>query len=124
MNALNSSVHCDLHEIWDAYERDPDLWVAIVTGAGERAFCSGNDLKVTAKGGDMSIPPSGFAGLCARFDRAKPVIAAVNGVAMGGGPLIVLASDLAVAEDKARFELPEAKVGLYSAAGGDRKSVV
>src|SRR3546814_6331474 len=82
MNALHSAVHFELHEIWDAYERDPDLWVAIVTGAGERAFCSGNDLKVTAKGGDMSIPPSGFAGLCARFDRAKPVIAAVNGVAI------------------------------------------
>src|SRR3546814_480451 len=118
MNALHSAVHFALHEIWDAYERDPDLWVAIVTGAGERAFCSGNDLKVTAKGGDMSIPPSGFAGLCARFDRAKPVIAAVNGVAMGGGLEIVLACDLAVAEDKARFALPEVKVGLYAAAGG------
>src|SRR3546814_16286053 len=81
----HSAVHFELHEIWDAYERDPDLWVAIVTGAGERALCSGNDLKVTAKGGDMSIPPSGFAGLCARFDRAQPVIAVVNGVAMGGG---------------------------------------
>src|SRR3546814_14448236 len=66
----------------------------------------------------MSIPPSGFAGLCARFDRAKPVIAAVNGVAMGGGLEIVLACDLAVAEDKARFALPEVKVGLYAAAGG------
>ena len=118
MNALYSAVHFELHEIWDEYERDPDLWVAIVTGAGDRAFCSGNDLKVTAKGGDMSMPPSGFAGLCARFDRTKPVIAAVNGVAMGGGLEIVLACDLAVAEDKARFALPEVKVGLYAAAGG------
>lgn len=118
MNALHSAVHFQLHEIWDDFERDRDLWVGIVTGAGERAFCSGNDLKVTAKGGDMSIPPSGFAGLCARFDRTKPVIAAVNGVAMGGGLEIVLACDLAVAEDKARFALPEVKVGLYAAAGG------
>jgi enoyl-CoA hydratase/carnithine racemase len=118
MNALHSAVHFELHEIWDEFERDPDLWVGIVTGAGERAFCSGNDLKVTAKGGDMSIPPSGFAGLCARFDRTKPVIAAVNGVAMGGGLEIVLACDLAVAGDKARFALPEVKVGLYAAAGG------
>lgn len=118
MNALYSAVHFELHEVWDEFERDPDLWVAIVTGAGDRAFCSGNDLKVTARGGDLSMPPSGFAGLCARFDRTKPVIAAVNGVAMGGGLEIVLACDLAVAEDKARFALPEVKVGLYAAAGG------
>ena len=118
MNALHSGVHFELHEIWDSFEQDPDLWVAIITGAGDRAFCSGNDLKVTAKGGDMSIPPTGFAGLCNRFDRKKPVIAAVNGVAMGGGLEIILASDLAVAADSATFALPEVKVGLYAAAGG------
>ena len=118
MNALFSAAHFELHEIWDDFDRDPDLWVAIVTGAGDRAFCSGNDLKVTAKGGDMAIPPSGFAGLCSRFDRTKPVIAAVNGVAMGGGLEIVLACDLAIATASARFALPEVKVGLYAAAGG------
>lgn len=118
MNALFSGVHFELHEIWDDFERDPDLWVAIVTGAGDRAFCSGNDLKVTAKGGDMSIPSSGFAGLCSRFERTKPVIVAVNGVAMGGGLEIVLACDLAIAATSARFALPEVKVGLYAAAGG------
>lgn len=118
MNALHSAVHFQLHEIWDEFERDPDLWVGIVTGAGDRAFCSGNDLKITAKGGDMAQPPTGFAGLCGRFDRTKPIIAAVNGVAMGGGLEIVLAADLAVAEEKARFALPEVRVGLYAAAGG------
>jgi len=118
MNALHSAVHFELHEIWDEFERDPELWVAIVTGAGERAFCSGNDLKVTAKGGDMSNPRSGFAGLTSRFDRRKPIIAAVNGVAMGGGLEIVLACDLAVAANNARFALPEVRVGLYAAAGG------
>ena len=118
MNALHSAVHFALHEIWDEYEADPDLWVAIITGAGERAFCSGNDLKVTAKGGDMSIPPSGFAGLCNRLNRTKPVIAAVNGVAMGGGLEIALASDLVIADEQARFALPEVKVGLFAAAGG------
>jgi acetyl-CoA C-acetyltransferase len=118
MNALYSAVHFELHEIWDAFERDDDLWVAIVTGAGDRAFCSGNDLKVTAKGGDLTMPPTGFAGLCERFDRTKPVIAAVNGVAMGGGLEIILACDLAVAEEQARFALPEVRVGLYAAAGG------
>lgn len=118
LNALHSAVHFQLHEIWDSFEREPDLWIGIVTGAGDRAFCSGNDLKVTARGGDHSSPPSGFAGLCSRFDRTKPVIAAVNGVAMGGGLEIVLACDLAVAEEKARFALPEVRVGLYAAAGG------
>jgi acetyl-CoA C-acetyltransferase len=118
MNALHSAVHFALHEIWDDYEADPDLWVAIITGAGDRAFCSGNDLKVTAKGGDMSIPPSGFAGLCNRLERTKPVIAAVNGVAMGGGLEIALACDLVIADERASFALPEVKVGLFAAAGG------
>jgi len=118
MNALHSGIHFALHEIWDEYEADPDLWVAIVTGSGDRAFCSGNDLKVTARGGDMSTPPSGFAGLCNRFHRTKPVIAAVNGVAMGGGLEIVLASDIAIADERAKFALPEVKVGLFAAAGG------
>jgi len=118
MNALHSAAHFELHEIWDEFERDPDLWAAIITGTGDRAFCSGNDLKATARGGDMTTPPSGFAGLCARFDRQKPVIAAVNGVAMGGGMEIVLACDLAIADEAATFALPEVKVGLFAAAGG------
>ena len=118
MNALHSAAHFELHEIWDAFEADRDLWVGIITGAGERAFCSGNDLKATARGDDMTTPGSGFAGLCARFNREKPVIAAVNGVAMGGGLEIVLACDLAVADETARFALPEVRVGLFAAAGG------
>ena len=117
-NALHSAHHFALHEIWDAFEADPDLWVAIVTGAGDRAFCSGNDLKVTAQGGDMAMPASGFAGLSSRFDRTKPIIAAVNGVAMGGGLEIVLACDLAIADARATLALPEVKVGLFAAAGG------
>lgn len=118
MNALHSAAHFELHEIWDEFERDADLWIAIITGAGERAFCSGNDLKATARGADHTSPFSGFAGLCSRFNREKPIIAAVNGVAMGGGLEIVLACDLAVADEKARFALPEVKVGLFAAAGG------
>lgn len=117
-NALHSAAHFELAEIFDAFEVDQDLWVAIITGAGDKAFCSGNDLKVTASGGDMSMPPSGFAGLCARTNREKPVIAAVNGVAMGGGLEIVLACDVALASVNASFALPEVKVGLFAAAGG------
>jgi len=117
-NALHSAAHFELAEIFDAYENDQDLWVAIITGVGDKAFCSGNDLKVTASGGDMSTPNSGFAGLCARTDREKPIIAAVNGVAMGGGLEIVLACDIALASANATFALPEVKVGLFAAAGG------
>jgi len=117
-NALHSAAHFELAEIFDEFEADKDLWVAIITGTGEKAFCSGNDLKVTASGGDMSTPSSGFAGLCARTNREKPVIAAVNGVGMGGGLEIVLACDVALASSNATFALPEVKVGLFAAAGG------
>jgi acetyl-CoA C-acetyltransferase len=96
--------------------------VAIITGAGERAFSSGNDLKYTAevmaRGERLEVPVSGFAGLTARFDLNKPVIAAVNGVAMGGGFEIALACDLIVASENASFALPEPKVGLAALAGG------
>lgn len=118
MNALHSPAHYELHEIFDLYEADRELWVAILTGAGGKAFSAGNDLKATASGGDTSWAKSGFAGLTERFDRAKPVIAAVEGVAFGGGLEIVLACDLAVAGTTARFALPEVKVGLFAAAGG------
>jgi len=117
-NALHSAAHFELDGVFTAFEADQDLWIAIITGAGEKAFCSGNDLKVTASGGDMSTPPSGFAGLCSRSNREKPVIAAVNGVAMGGGLEIVLACDVALASSNATFALPEVKVGLFAAAGG------
>jgi crotonobetainyl-CoA hydratase len=92
--------------------------VAIVTGAGERAFSAGNDLKHQAMGGKMGNPPSGFAGLANRFDLNKPLIAAVNGVAMGGGFEIALACDLIIASENAVFALPEPKVGLAALAGG------
>jgi enoyl-CoA hydratase/carnithine racemase len=118
MNALHPPAHYELHEIFDAFAADREQWVAIVTGAGERAFSAGNDLKYQASGGKMSVPPSGFAGLVSRFDLVKPVIAAVNGIAMGGGFEIALACDLIVAAENAVFALPEPRVGLAALAGG------
>jgi crotonobetainyl-CoA hydratase len=118
MNALHSPAHFELHEAFDAFAADPEQWVAIVTGAGERAFSAGNDLKHQASGGRMESPPSGFAGLTSRFDLTKPVIAAVNGVAMGGGFEIALACDLIIASEAAVFALPEPRVGLAALAGG------
>ena len=118
MNALHSPMHFELDEAFNAFAADPEQWVGIVTGAGERAFSAGNDLKHQATGGKMGSPPSGFAGLTSRFDLDKPLIAAVNGVAMGGGFEIALACDLIIASDNAVFALPEPKVGLAALAGG------
>ena len=118
MNALHSDAHFELAEVFDAFAADKDQWVGIVTGAGERAFSAGNDLKHQATGGKMGSPPSGFAGLTSRFDLNKPLIAAVNGVAMGGGFEIALACDIIIASETAVFALPEPRVGLAALAGG------
>jgi enoyl-CoA hydratase/carnithine racemase len=118
MNALHSPSHFEMDEALNAFAADPDQWVAIITGAGERAFSAGNDLKWQATGGKMGSPPSGFAGLTSRFDLNKPLIAAVNGVAMGGGFEIALACDLIIAAEGAVFALPEPRVGLAALAGG------
>jgi len=119
MNALHPPANRELAQIFDDFEADPEQWVAIITGAGPRAFSAGNDLKFQAEGGDMSgQPETGFAGLTARYDMEKPVIAAVNGVAMGGGFEICLACDLIVAAENAVFALPEPRVGLAAIAGG------
>ena len=118
LNALHPPANRELAKAFDDFAADPELWVAILTGAG-RGFCAGNDLKHQATGGDMSgQPATGFAGLTGRTDLLKPVIAAVNGVAMGGGFEIALACDLIVASEDATFALPEPRVGLAALAGG------
>jgi crotonobetainyl-CoA hydratase len=118
LNALHSDAHQELAGVWDEFAARDDLWVGIVTGAGERAFSAGNDLKVTAAGKRGPNPPSGFGGLCSRFDLNKPLIAAVNGIAMGGGFEIALACDIIIAAENAIFALPEPRVGLIAGAGG------
>ncbi len=120
MNALHPMANTELSAVFDDFQADPDLWVAIITGAGDRAFSAGNDLKFQAAAGGHrpAHPATGFAGLTARWDLDKPVIAAVNGVAMGGGFEIALACDLIIASDNATFALPEPKVGLAALAGG------
>ena len=119
MNALHPPANFELEEVFDEFAADPELWVAIITGAGDRAFSAGNDLKYTAQHkGRLEVNPMGFAGLTARYDNPKPVIAAVNGVAMGGGFEIALACDLIVAAENAVFALPEPRLGLAALAGG------
>lgn len=123
MNALHLEAHFELKEIWEDFRDDSDMWVAILTGAGDRAFSAGNDLKVTAQrtanGTDtkgQARPP--FGRITRDFDCPKPMIAAVNGVAVGGGLEMALACDIIVAAEHARFGLPEPRVGLMAGAGG------
>ena len=118
MNALHPPANEELSRVWDDVADDPDVRVAILTGAGDRAFSAGNDLKWTAQHGVPRMPKGGFGGLVARDDLWKPLIAAVNGVALGGGLEIALACDIIVAAENARLGLPEPRVGLMAAAGG------
>lgn len=118
MNACHPPANRELAEAFDDFAADKDQWVAIITGEGDRAFCAGNDLKYQASGGEMFAVPAGFGGLTARFDNPKPIIAAVNGIAMGGGFEIALACDLIIAAENAVFALPEPRVGLAALAGG------
>ena len=118
LNALHSEAHHELERVWDEFAAREDLWVGIVTGAGRRAFSAGNDLKVQAAGKRGPRPKTGFGGLAYRFDLEKPLVAAVNGVAMGGGFEMALACDLIVASENAVFALPEPRVGLIAGGGG------
>jgi dehydration protein DpgD len=118
MNALHPPANEELVRVWDDVTADDGVWVAILTGAGERAFSAGNDLKWTATHDTVRLPETGFGGLTARTDLVKPLIAAVNGVALGGGFELALACDIVVAAEHATFGLPEPRVGLVAAAGG------
>ena len=117
-NSLHPMANDELDHVFDAYFADDDLWVAILTGAGDRAFSAGNDLIYSASRQPMWVPKNGFAGLTSRRHLPKPVIAAVNGYAMGGGCEIALACHLVVADATAQFALSEVKVGLVAGAGG------
>jgi crotonobetainyl-CoA hydratase len=121
-NCVNLAVHTGIGEALEEAERDPGVWAVILTGAGDKAFCAGADLKAVARG-EKVVPDDpqraawGFAGYV-KHHISKPTIAAVNGVALGGGTEITLASDLAVAASTATFGLPEVKRGIIAGAGG------
>jgi enoyl-CoA hydratase/carnithine racemase len=119
-NAVTPEMHQALADSFDSFASDPDQWIAIITGAGDKAFCAGSDLKRAAGAG---IPHTfkwsgGYGGIVSRFDLTKPVIAAVNGFAMGGGFEIALACDVVIAADTALFGLPEPAVGVAAVGGG------
>jgi crotonobetainyl-CoA hydratase len=117
-NAIDAATSRELGEAFTAFRDDPELRVAIVTGAGARFFSAGWDLKAAAAGDDRDWGVGGFAGLTELFDLDKPVIAAVNGYAAGGGFELTLACDLVVAAEGATFFLPEVNLGFVADAGG------
>lgn len=119
MNAINIEMHHELQTAFDAFAADPAQEICIITGAGSRAFCAGSDLKAAAAAaGHPRYPRNGYAGLIERFDCPKPFIAAVNGVALGGGFEVALACDLIIASENASFGLPEPLVGAVALGGG------
>ena len=113
-NSLNSAACHELSAIWDEFEADPELWIAIVTGAGDKAFCAGHDLS-----DDDPMPATGWAGLSLRTTPiSKPMIAAVNGHAFGGGFELALACDIVVVDERANFAMSEPRVGFVALGGG------
>jgi len=120
LNALHTPMHAELQLALDAFAADGAQHICVVTGAGDRAFCAGSDLKAAARSGVVggAYPKNGYAGLIERFDLNKPLIAAVNGLALGGGFEIALSCDIIVASEHARFALPEPLVGAVALGGG------
>ncbi len=119
-NAVNGAVSIAVGDALEQAQHDPDIRAVVITGAGDKSFCAGADLKAVARRENLYHPDHGewgFAGYVHHFID-KPTIAAVNGTALGGGTELALASDLVVAEERAKFGLPEVKVGLIAAAGG------
>ncbi|KAG9229363.1 enoyl-CoA hydratase-like protein [Amylocarpus encephaloides] len=124
MNSIPSASHWEAQTLLNWYDNEPSLQVCIITGSGSKAFCSGQDLieqaafMINPPPVQMRRhPPTGFCGISRRAGR-KPIIAAVNGFALGGGTEIILNCDIIVASPSASFGLPEVSVGLYAAAGG------
>lgn len=122
LNAVDLATEAELIRIWDHIERNNDIRVVVLTGAGERSFCAGADLKNTSnlKGVDYwaASRPGGFGGIALRETLNVPVIAKVNGFALGGGFEMVLGCDLVVACEEASFGLPEPLVGRLPLDGG------
>jgi crotonobetainyl-CoA hydratase/dehydration protein DpgD len=126
MNALNLRAHEELQAIWEDFESDDSLWLGVLAGEGTKAFSVGQDLKELVDRTDGGEAASSFGSrgrpgwprLTERFSLSKPIIAKVNGYALGGGLELALACDIIVASHCATFGLPEARLGLVAGAGG------
>lgn len=119
LNAINQSMHDELQRAFDQFSEDDEQYLCVIAGAGERAFSAGSDLKAIAQARTPNVyPRSGYAGLIERFDLDKPLIAAVDGVAVGGGFEIALSCDILIATERSRFGLPEPLIGAVALGGG------
>ncbi|MBQ1434456.1 MAG: enoyl-CoA hydratase/isomerase family protein [Clostridia bacterium] len=123
LNAVSQACFRELYEFLCEAEEDPDIKVIILTGAGRKAFISGADISEFSSSGTTSALKTRWADLAANKleTGAKPVIAAVNGYAFGGGFEITLACDIRIASENARFGLPEPKLGLIPGLGGTQR---
>mmetsp|Transcript_40094 Transcript_40094/g.90496 ORF Transcript_40094/g.90496 Transcript_40094/m.90496 type:complete len:264 (+) Transcript_40094:65-856(+) len=117
MNAVSGTVSSQMEGHLEAFEADDELWIGIIESSHPKVFCAGADLKAVSKKENIVTKKGGFAGLVG-FPRTKPLIAAVDGLALAGGCEIVLACDLVVASPKSQFGVPEVKRSLIPAAGG------
>ncbi|MEV4449897.1 enoyl-CoA-hydratase DpgD [Streptomyces mirabilis] len=126
LNAMDLRTHEELAEIWADVEADDEVRLAVLTGAGDRAFSVGQDLRERARLDELGAERTGFGSrglpgwprLTDRFDLTKPILARVDGFALGGGFELALACDLIIASDRAVFGLPEVRLGLVPGAGG------
>ncbi len=118
MNAINPETSMELKHIFEQFNSNNKLKVAILSGSGEKAFSAGNDLKHVRSDSDPKVP---FGGITSDYICYKPIIAAINGFALGGGLEIALSCDILIASDKSTFGFPEPKVGLFAGAGGAAK---
>ena len=123
LNAINVQAMQELHEAMVAFRDDPEMWVGIITGAGEKAFCAGADIKdmlpfmKETRGKTWAFPANPMRGL----ELYKPLIAAINGLALGGGLELALSCDIRIASENARFGQPEVNLGLMPGWGGTQR---
>lgn len=130
-NAMNRAMSRAMYKAFHELQSDPSLICGLVTGTGERIFCAGWDLKETAAAGEINYDndyhpehgfgPGGFAGITEYFDLKKPVIAAVNGAAVGGGMEVAIACDIILMSENAFFALPEMQRGILADGGAVQK---
>lgn len=125
MNSVDPEMRQQLHRTWERIRTDDEIRVAIITGAGENAFCTGSDLKKTMPTEEtfaqQVFAKANSGAMIAGLDTDKPLIAAVNGYAMGGGMELALACDIRIASDNAQFALSEVKVGSMPGSGGTQR---
>lgn len=122
MNAYDKAMREDVYRLWDRLREDDDIHVAIITGAGEKAFCTGSDLKNTMPPGEsyaeLMLGGGDPGGILHRFGTDKPIICAINGYALGGGLELALACDIRIAAATAKLGLTEVRVASIPGSGG------